>query len=36
MLKERIRGLDYFSVDVNIFTDARVSKLIYKFGPLGL
>ena len=35
MLKERIRGLDYFSVDVNIFTDARVSKLIYKYGPLG-
>ncbi|MDI6452368.1 Lin1244/Lin1753 domain-containing protein [Peloplasma aerotolerans] len=35
MLRERIRGLDYFSVDVNIFTEARVSKLIYKYGPLG-
>lgn len=35
MMPTKIRGLDYFSVDVNIFTDARVSKLIYKYGPLG-
>jgi hypothetical protein len=29
-------GLDFFNVDVNIFSDAKIIKLIHRYGPLGL
>lgn len=29
-------GLIFFNVDVNIFSDAKIIKLIHRYGPLGL
>ena len=28
-------GLDFFNLDVNIFNDAKIIKLIHRYGPLG-
>jgi len=28
-------GLDFFNVDVNIFSDAKIIKLMHRYGPLG-
>lgn len=31
----KIKGLEYFNIDVNILSDVRVFKLIKRYGPLG-
>jgi len=31
----KIKGLEYFSVDVNILSDVRIFKLLKRYGPLG-
>jgi hypothetical protein len=31
----KIKGIEFYSVDVDHFTEPRISKLVHKFGPLG-
>lgn len=31
----KIKGIEFFSVDVDHFTEPRISKLVHKYGPLG-
>lgn len=31
----KIKGIEFYSVDVDHFTEPRISKLVHKYGPLG-